>query len=487
MAEHQELFIRLNRLLIESSDDPKRQSPAEILARLGTPTASIAVLDNEQIASHCISTRHDDTETLFQACSISKPVAGLALMKLIELGHLSLEDKICDVLPENIAQHLLSDPKTKPTVSTITVKHLMSHTAGVSTRGFPGYPDKTRVPSVAEVVTGARTNTQPVELITLPGLEFMCSGGGITLLQCIMEKVMDTSFEKIVRAYVLDPLGMTRSCYKLADGETNVSQSYYTGFLPTENKWHFQPEQAAAGLWTTPTDLLKVVRALQSSLCEEPGNALSKASAETMLTRIKESMALTWFADDTKFGHAGGNAPGWHCFVFGYADLPWNKNDESHSQIVQRTPRKCGIAVMTNSAMGYLAVSKILHAVTYLKGWPEFHTVSAGNAFETPLRAPKNAVTPAEWKDWIGGSWSGSWELVEADSGLPAARITGSDVLIALRPAAIPSVSYASGKQSIELLFDGLRLMLRLGWDGDERIVEFWNGGLATRTTLRSS
>lgn len=493
MSEDQEFFDRLEELIRNSSGDPSSTTAAEVLKQWGVPSVSIAILENGNITSRCISSIGDDQDTLFQACSISKPTAGLALMKLIEEGTLSLNDKICDRLPPHITSHLLSDLSTAPIVRTITLKQLMSHTSGMSQGGFPGYFDKANVPTASTIITGGPlVNTMPVKLISLPGLDFMYSGGGCTLIQLIMEHVTSLPFPTIMQKYVLDPLNMTRSFYILPSTETNLSKCYHNGTVPTEHPWHVLPEAAAAGLWTTPSDLLKLVRATQQSL--EPDTAhpfMSRESATTMLTLVKQYMALTWFASDTQFGHSGGNAPAWRCYLYGYADLPWNKDRNGHVKeggLLDGGPPGCGISVMTNSDVGLKGGTKILHAITWLKGWPGVDGFEGILGLTTPWQAKSGTFVDGMWKGWLGVKWSEEWELMEGEDGGPVVRLSGCErVVHRMVPAAMPGKKYEGGKRSVELMFEGLRMMMRFGWDGNERIVEILNDGREERTVLRSS
>lgn len=417
-------------------------------------------------------------------------------MKLIEKGILSLDDKIVDHLPENITAHLLSDPSTAPVVQTITLKHLMSHTSGISQGGFPGYPDPTKIPTASDIITGGPlVNTMPIKLITLPGLEFMYSGGGCTLLQLIMERATNTPFVDIITKYVLKPLNMTRSYYSLPLDEENIASVYYNGTLRNETPWHTLPEQAAAGLWTTPADLLKLVRAIQDSLDPPPSQFTSpfmpKSLARTMLTLVKQYMCLLWFANDTQFGHSGGNAPGYCCYLYGYASLPWNTSSLptlKDKGLVENIPNRAGISIMTNSGLGGRTYAKLLQAICFLKGWPAHDEMGGLTGIGTPYPALAGPPVPSYWREWMGTHRSDVWRLVEyPDTGLPAVRLTDSGLVLRLVPAATPSKEYKNGRRSIELLFEGLRLMIRLCWDGDEMIVEFVNDGKETRTVLRGS
>ncbi|KAJ9651189.1 hypothetical protein H2198_009521 [Neophaeococcomyces mojaviensis] len=487
-----QLFTRLEDLIKNSASNPITATPSQVLADIGSPSTSIAVLDNGEISSHCISTGSDNPDTLFQACSISKPVAGLAIMKLIELGHFSLDDKICDLLPDQIVQLMAIDSRTERLLRTVTIKHLMSHTSGISVGGFPGYPVYDRVPQLYQIFEGrSSANTQPIVMKTLPGLEFMYSGGGITVLQCVVENVMQKPLAELVKEHVFDPLGMTRSCYYVGLDEQNVAKAHYHGYYPTEIKWHVQPELAAAGLWTTPTDLMKVVRAVQESLeGNKPNTILRKESAELMLTKIKGDFGLTWLADGISFGHSGSNNPGYRCFTFGFADLPWN-NEPTAGQLKQEAqiaiPLMCGISVMTNAVTGDNVWLKIVSAVAYLKGWTAPSGHIAGDHFTmTPFPAFEESYASDEWMNWIGNSWSDGWMIAKDDKDNPVAGID-HEVLVKLRPAAIPPKQYADGKKSIDFVMDGISILVRLSWDGPDRTIETCNFGTQEVKVLRNT
>jgi CubicO group peptidase (beta-lactamase class C family) len=175
----------------------------------------------------------------------------------------------------------------------ITIRMLMSHTSGLSQHAFPGYMNN--IPSALDVLAGkGGINIKHVHLEGLPGHWFSYSGGGITVLQLILEHITNQAFPDLVRELVLDPLGMHRSFYAVSK-EENYAVAQYTGFTACEVLHRANPEQAAAGLWTTPTDLLKLVRALQRSLkVNDHTELLYKEVAKEILTEISGTMAMGW-------------------------------------------------------------------------------------------------------------------------------------------------------------------------------------------------
>jgi CubicO group peptidase (beta-lactamase class C family) len=475
----------LETLIKSQSTDGK--SVSEVLVNYGTPIVSVAVMDNGDITASKIigSTESFDNDTLFQAASISKPMTALAVIKLCQEGKLNLDAPISKYLS---AEQLswISTTKTFPIVSQISLRLLLSHTSGLSTHGFMGYPTS-RIPDLTQMFRGdPPANNEPITLSILPGQKFSYSGGGFLVIQLILETYLQKPFWQLMDEIVLQPLKMTRSTFQfLPDGE-NYAPSYANGKNKSEPDHHLLPEKAAAGLWTTPSDLLLAVRAVQRSL--ELDDFLEQKWAKIMLTVVEETpymalMALGWMKkkDGSHFGHGGDNYPGYFGFVFGYADLPSSETDEAKpkKETQERktsTPKHCGISVMTSSALGHLIRDKILEAVAYLNGWP---AVSDNPVVPFMDRAKEIDGRAKEWR----GIWGpGKWSLEDANGGLSLQY--KAFPVVALVPAAISSHTYDEGS-SIDLVADGLEMMLRLGWKDGSQIIEIWQDG-ATKTLEKS-
>lgn len=476
--------------LIEAQDS--NRSVAEILVELGTPIVSIGVLDAGNTTTKIIGSSKPraaksilsaakpfNNDTIFQACSISKSITALAVMKLCQEGKLALDTSICRYLtPEQFSW--ICTPATHKLASQITLRHLLSHTSGLSVHGFAGYSTG-KVPSIQQILTGSPpANHEPISLLHIPGQKYSYSGGGFTVIQLVLEMVLRKPHYQILDEIVLRPLNMTRSTFKLLhlDG-VNYAPSYLSGKLKADPDHHALPESAAAGLWTTPGDLLKAVRAVQRSLKSD--GFLERAWAEDMLAEVKDNgMALGWRA--TKGGqyfyHTGSNAPGYRSFFAGYAELKKENTgdgEDTRNRKGENTPRTgnkrrtvpkdCGIAVMANSALGDRAIGKILSAIAYLKGWPDVSSAY----MEVPFMDRQKSIDDRA-KQWCGTWGPGSWSLVDED-GLFVKF--GTSVKLSLVPAAISPNVYEEGT-SIDLVVDGLEMMLRLGWKEGSRIIELW-------------
>ena len=437
--------------------------------------ALVAILDHGSISARTFSTVGDNSETVFQACSISKPVAALAAMKLVQSGKLHLDTSITEYLSA-ASLEIISTPSTRKLITHITIRQLLSHTSGLSQGGFAGYTSKSSAVNLQSVLSGsAGANSRHVHLSGLPGQRISYSGGGITVLQLIMEEVTEELLPELVCELVLEPLGMQRSFYKSPTKEDNHASAYWTGYTPCEVNYHILPEQAAAGLWTTPTDLLKVVRALQHSLtAQDDSGFLSKSLARQMLTEISTGMALSWNAPKDPgitFAHGGANNPGWRCLLLGYADLNDNGALDPGSE-------GSGVCIMTNAAEGEFVYRKLIYAIVYLKKWAYPPSIDALEVI-MPFHTLETKVD-ARWVAWLG-SWGDDWQIDELDDapvvcfqGLPAIR---------LLPAARPKPGSKLG-DVIDLVLEGLEIMLRLTEEEDEKVVHVWHGPRYDKLTL---
>jgi CubicO group peptidase (beta-lactamase class C family) len=235
-------------------------------------------------------------DTLFQAGSISKPVTAMAALHFVEAGRWSLDEEINNRLvswkmPSNDLQ---KDQK-------VTLRRLLSHNAGTTVHGFPGYAIGTPVPTIVQVLNGEPpANTAPVRVDLIPGTTVRYSGGGTTIVQLMMVDQLKMPFPMIMAETVLRPLGMVHSTYEQplpAARATETATGTRSGGQSVEGRWHIYPEMAAAGLWTTPSDLAKV--AIEVSLAEggTSSRVLSQAMTRQMLTPQAGDFGLGFAVD----------------------------------------------------------------------------------------------------------------------------------------------------------------------------------------------
>ncbi|GAB7330403.1 hypothetical protein MBLNU13_g02023t1 [Cladosporium sp. NU13] len=414
--------------------------PPASLVKAGVPTASVALLSRGKVSTHIITMGSEDADTLYQACSISKAITGLAVAKLIDQGHLEYSTLITDHLPQEVVS-LVTDSKSKHLFRHLTVSHLLSHTSGLSQHGFPGYNVSDDLPAAYNVLAGTPpANTPMVHFTTFPGAQFSYSGGGFVILQLFLEALLLKSFASIMQATVLEPLDMTRSYFDpLPEDETNYSEPYLTGHLKAPTGPFRFVELAAAGLWTTPSDLLKAIAAVRTSLDATQDGFLSFATAQEMLKPVQQvrggySIANGWFVTDNAFGHAGGNEPGYGCYVIGSHH---KVNDNGVSRALAASPWDSTLAVMTNGPYTNQAVWNVVSAVFHLQNWRRLAVLPGGMVDDEWRAVPASEGTEidASWKDWTG-DWEGGWKIISIEE-KPAIQF-GDLEAMALVAAAAP-------------------------------------------------
>ena len=257
----------------------------------GVPGVSIAVIKDFKVVWHRGYGVADRTtgepvkpDTLFQAGSISKPVAAFGALKMVQLEELSLDGPVNDKL---VTWKIPDNEFTKD--APVTLTHLTSHTGGLTVHGFPGYAVGADVPTLEQVLDGTGpANTAPIRVDKLPGESWRYSGGGYTVMQQMMIDVGGKPFPALMDTLVLRPIGMKHSTYRqpLPPGQLNKAAA---GVLPdgsdVTGKRHTYPEMAAAGLWTTAEDLALFAVEVQQAL-QGNSTVLSKAMAEAMVEQV---------------------------------------------------------------------------------------------------------------------------------------------------------------------------------------------------------
>ncbi len=279
------------------------------LRELGIPGVSIAVVINGELdwakgygMADSSENRTVDSNTLFLAGSISKPVAAVRALQLYEQGILDID--------ENVNTYLTSWklPENEFTVKEkVTTRRMLNHTAGLTVWGFPGYDKGDTIPTVPEVLDG-KGNTDSVRVYKEPGESWQYSGGGYTIMQLMITDLEKQSFPELMETHVLSPLGMEVSTFK-NPLPGNLHHLAATGYRrngsEVEGKWPIYPEMAAAGLWTTPTELIKYPVEIQQILLSGEDGLLKKETVDQMLTPGMNNHGLGPTVSELTFGHNG--------------------------------------------------------------------------------------------------------------------------------------------------------------------------------------
>lgn len=319
-----------------------------------------------------------DINTLFQAASISKPVAASGAMKLVEKGEIDLDADINTYLSEWKVEENEFTVDEK-----VTLRRLLTHNAGLTVHGFRGYASGEEVPTTTQILKGEKpANSDAILPDTYPGTIKRYSGGGYTVMQKMIEEKTGGDIADYLQKMVLDKTGMKHSTYKQPlpeDMRENASFGYRSDGTLVEGNWHTYPEQAAAGLWTTPSDLAHFAISMQQAYKGSENEFIGPEIAQQI---IKEQVpgqglgpAITTHGDTVWFGHGGANE-GFRCQLYANA----------------RMLNGQGVAIMTNSDRGSALVGEILKSMSVYYKWDIYK----------PVKKKVFAMDEADFEKFVG-------------------------------------------------------------------------------------
>jgi CubicO group peptidase (beta-lactamase class C family) len=266
----------------------------QLMKQFNVPGVSIAVINDFTIvATYAYGVADVETgalvttETMFQAASISKPVAAMVSLKAVQNERFSLDQDVNTILK---SWKLPDGPFTRE--RRVTPRSLMSHTSGTGDGfGFPGYAPGATLPSIPQILDGVQppSNLRAIRLERKPLTGFKYSGGAVMIQQLALMDAVGKPFAEVAREWVLDPIGMTNSTFEqplAPHREKQAARAHNRMAARMGDPWHIYPEQAAAGLWTTPTDLAKFAIEVQLSLVGKSNRVLSQTTAREMVTPV---------------------------------------------------------------------------------------------------------------------------------------------------------------------------------------------------------
>ena len=295
--------------------------------------------------------------TLFQAGSVSKPVAALGALHLVDKGLLSLDEDV------NTKLRTWTVPQNKFTdAHKVTLRLILSHSAGMTVHGFPGYPVGRAMPTLIQVLNGEKpANTAAIRVNRIPGSEWKYSGGGYMVMQQMVLDVTGKPFPRFMDESVLKPLSMASSTYAqpLPDDMAVRAAKGYGGIFgqSVNGEWHVYPEMAAAGLWTTAGDLGRFAIGVQNAVSGQSNPVISQSLTQQMLTSQQNNDGLGLFLGSSgrtlRFGHDGADA-GFDATMKAYAYLGK------------------GAAVMINKNDDGKAMNQIFGVIAERYHWPDY-------------------------------------------------------------------------------------------------------------------
>ena len=367
----------------------------ELIERFKVPGVSIAVIHDFEIhwakgygVADVETSAPVNTETMFQAASISKPVAAMASLRAVQEGLFGLDDDINTILT---SWKLTGGEFTKD--RPVTPRTLLSHTSGLGDGfGFPGYDPSVRIPTVVQILGGHESSNVGKLFMERPPMTFMeYSGGGVTLMQQALTDARRRPFADIMRDTVLRPIGMTRSSYEQPispENDRNAARAHSRDGKGRGAKWHVYPEQAAAGLWTTPTDLARFAVEVQKSAVGKSNRVLSRTMVQEMLSPVgvgdyAVGFSLQKIGQGWYFQHGGSNW-GFQCTLLAHKVKGY------------------GLAIMTNADSGGAVMAELSRRIQAAYEWDSLAQPVPRGYQPPPAPRPEVKVAEEILKTYVG-------------------------------------------------------------------------------------
>ena len=354
------------------------------MRELKIPGVSVAVFDKGRIewtrgwgVADATSGQKVEQDTRFQAASLSKPVAAATALALVSKGRMSLDADINTYLTSWKLPENEFTAKQK-----VTLRHLLSHTGGVTVSGFRGYASNEAVPTPLQLLDAMKPANSAAVRVDIPvGTRYRYAGGGYSIVQLAIEDVTKKAFADAALELVLEPLGMRHSTYAQplpAELHGKAATAHRASGEPIAGRWHTYPERAAAGLWTTPEDLARFAIALQQMAAgTAKSGIMSRELATAMMRPVIDDyglgLGISGTGRETRYGHGGSNV-GFRCTFTAFKDSA------------------SGIVVMTNGDRGAEILQDIVRAAAREYGWPGL----------APVARTLGSADPAVYKDFAG-------------------------------------------------------------------------------------
>jgi CubicO group peptidase (beta-lactamase class C family) len=330
----------------------------QALRVLNIPSASVALIDRGELAwARAYGGGGASTSTLYQAASLSKVVAAVAAMRLVQQGRLDLDRNVDEVLS---SWRVPGSELTRD--HPVTLRGLLSMTGGIGVPGYVGYEPGAALPSLAQILDGSPpANSPQVRVEHVPGSQYAYSGGGYEIVQAILEDVTRKSFGEALQDLVLRPADMADSSFAQplsGSLRARAATGHDADGRELPGGWRVVPELAAGGLWSTPTDLAKLLVEIARAYRGEPSPLLDQETARAMLARQNGGpyglgAAVSGSGRNLALMKRGQNV--------GY---------QSYMLIFPETGQ--GIVVMTGSDNGTKLATALIRRAALVYGWPPF-------------------------------------------------------------------------------------------------------------------
>ena len=321
---------------------------------LKVPSLSVALIEGGRIAfAHAWG--EATPQTLYQAGSLSKIVAAVAALKLAELGGLDLDRSVND------DEFIWRAPDNDLTIGhPVTLRNLLSMTGGVNVPGFVGYEPGAPLPTLPQILNGAPlANSPAVEVVARPDSEYIYSGGGYEIVQALVESKVRKPFAQAAFEFVFRPVGMNDSSFAQPPNEAmkpRLAQGHYADGKTLPGGWRVMPELAAGGLWSTPSDMARLVIEIDRAAHGERSSLLgTRAAGEMIVTQNHGPYGL-----GLRIAGSGE--------VFAIEKRGQNPGYQSYLLMFPQTGQ--GIVAMTNSDNGTTLIAALIRRAAEAYGWP---------------------------------------------------------------------------------------------------------------------
>lgn len=333
-------------------------SLAQRMSHYRVPAVSVAIIEKGHITTTSAIGSHIAGDSVsagpdsqFQAASIGKALTAVAIMRLVDQGHLDLDRSANGYLNS----FSLRDADGLP-ADTVTLRALLTHSAGVNAPSFPGFERKADLPSLLDILEGTdKAETAPIHA-SQPLGTYRYSGGGFMVLEAVIEDVSGISFEAFMQREIFIPLGMTKTSFNIAPNATGRASGHNWQGAPIPGGWRDYPQSSAAGLWSTSTDLARLLAALHAAWHGDDKTFLNQSLVKEMTKEQGGGMGLGFGlsgkGDARLLSHSGANI-GYNAFILLY---PKTGN---------------GAVVMTNGDGGRYLYNDILRTIERKSGWPD--------------------------------------------------------------------------------------------------------------------
>ena len=348
---------------------PEQRWPlAERMKHYKIPGISIAVIEGGKIifakgygVKAAGGSDKVNTETVFSVGSLSKLGTATAVLKLASKDVVDIDAGANEYLKR---WQVPSNKFTK--AQAVTLRGLMSHSAGLSLGGFPDFKPGEKLPTVLDTLNGTgASQTVPVRAFYQPGTNWSYSGGGTTVTQLLLEDVTGNDFPALTRNQVFKPLGMNRSTYQnplpLSHGNIAKAHDENGEVTALPRGWHAFPEMGASGLWTTPSDYARMMLAWMHSYHGDKDSYLPQTVAQDMMSEVGYSPfglgpVLSGRGMSRRFRHSGSNES-YRAYMEGHLEIG------------------SGVVIFTNGTEGRGLYIEIRRAVADAFGWPFYQEI----------------------------------------------------------------------------------------------------------------